>query len=305
MAEFYDRRTMPPIVPDTIPITSWGSSLFNLLTLESWNAVRHLVIARRGNLCQLCGRNPRNKLDVHEVWAYSMPLPRAVETLCGVQRLMGLAALCQTCHELFHPGLARVRGRDRIVRGHLKIINRWNDAEYEAYRRAMERRNIMRSQRMWVLDLSLIAVSVVVDCAKGWRLDPDGDLTHVDPRLDEPSRTAVLGLPFVFDGKPMPAVDPAEAYDGLLPEEGDFDFIGSMGDGVNEVPRMVRRPLTPGPAEVTIRLGHALDREQAARKAAQLAGVPGRPCPKATRDALPKGRRSWTTVMRETVRAMF
>ncbi len=34
MQEIYDRRTMPPIVPDTIPISSWGSSLFNLLTLE-------------------------------------------------------------------------------------------------------------------------------------------------------------------------------------------------------------------------------------------------------------------------------
>ena len=288
MPEIYDRRTMPPIVPDTIPISSWGSSLFNLLTLESWNAVRHPVIARRGNLCQLCGRNPRNRLDVHEVCAYSMPPP-------GV----GLAALCQTCHELFHPGLARVRGRDQIVRGHLKIINRWNDAEYEAYRRAMERRNILRSQRTWVLDLSLIAIPVVVDRAKGWFLEPDGFLTRIDPRLDERSWTAVLGLPFIFDGKPIAAVDPAEAYDGLLPEEGDFDFIGSMGDGVNEVPRMIRRPLPAGPAEVTIRMGHALDREQAARKAARLAGVAS------ATDALSGGRRSWTKVMRETVRAMF
>jgi hypothetical protein len=299
MPEFYDRRTMPPIVPDTIPISSWGSSLFNLLTLESWNAVRHPVIARRGNLCQQCGRNPRNRLDVHEVWAYSMPPPGADETMCGVQRLMGLAALCQTCHELFHPGLARVRGRDQIVRGHLKIINRWNDAEYEAYRRAMERRNIMRSQRIWVLDLSLIAIPLVVDRAKGWWLEPDGFLTRIDPRLDERSWTAVLGLPFIFNGKPIAAVDRAEAYDGLLPEEGDFDFIGSVGDGVNEVPRMIRRPLPAGPAEVTIRLGYALDREQAAKKVAPLAGVPS------AIDALPKGRRSWTKVMRETVRAMF
>jgi hypothetical protein len=45
----------------------------------------------------------------------------------------------------------------------------------------------------------------------------------------------ILGAPYVIEGQVMPAIDPAQAMDGLLAEEGDFDFVRSMGTGVADL----------------------------------------------------------------------
>ena len=42
----------------------------------------------------------------------------------------------------------------------------------------------------------------------------------------------ILGAPYVVNGRDIPAMDSREIKDGLLPEEGDFDFVRQMGDGV-------------------------------------------------------------------------
>ena len=47
--------TMPAIRPDLILLSSWASSLFNLLTKRSWDTIRLPVIRAHGRACQLCG----------------------------------------------------------------------------------------------------------------------------------------------------------------------------------------------------------------------------------------------------------
>lgn len=49
--------------------SSWGSSLANLLTKPSWDAVRFPLIRARDNTCQLCEVR-HGSMECHDIWAY-------------------------------------------------------------------------------------------------------------------------------------------------------------------------------------------------------------------------------------------
>ena len=200
MSGLFNRDTMPAIVPDLLPVTSWGSNLAKLLTRRSWDAIRAPAIARRGHRCQICGAGSGLRLECHEIWAYSLPPQGAPEEAVGVQRLMGLATLCPPCHEMFHLGFAGLRGRGAGAKARLMAVNRWGDADFKAYHAAMAGRYESRCHRRWVLDLSLVqwAVPLVVDTTAGWVLAEDGSISRLDPRtglhrMDGDSRRPVFG----------------------------------------------------------------------------------------------------------------
>jgi len=237
-ARRFDRDVMPAIVPDLIPASSWGSSLSNLLTRTSWSAVRMPVVYRKP--CQICGdaaSGGRRFLDCHELWSYSMPPPDAGDGCVGVQRLIGIVALCQPCHEMFHIGLARVRGREPIVRERMLRINRWSADEYQTWVQESGARALARNKRGWVLDVSLIKhhAPLVIDQDLGWIMRDDGILyrpPYSNPDSPDPDRpetfTAIFGCSYEIGGVLHEAVDPGEAYEGLLGEAGDFDFARAM-----------------------------------------------------------------------------
>jgi hypothetical protein len=102
------------VVGDLIPSTSWGSSLANLLTKQSWDCLRIPLIQKNHSVCELCGKS-FNTLDVHEVWNYEFPPENEWEqrnesTVFGTQKLAGLMAICRDCHRCFHLGMAKVDG---------------------------------------------------------------------------------------------------------------------------------------------------------------------------------------------------
>ena len=278
MSELFNRDRMPAIVPDLLPATSWGSNLAKLLIRRSWDAIRAPAMAGRGHRCQICGAGPGPRLECHEIWAYSLPPQRAPEEVVGVQRLMGLATLCPPCHEMFHLGFAGLRGRGAGARARLMAVNRWSDADFKAYHAAMAGRYESRCHWRWVLDLSLVqwAGPLVVDSTAGWVLAEDGSLSRLDPRTGFTAWTAILGVPYSVGGRDMPAINPGEGYDGLLPEQGDFGFVRSMGNGVaNAEPDAVGKDDGEGPAStVTFRVVEVEDVEQAGRRVAELMGRP-------------------------------
>lgn len=278
MSNRSNRDAMPPIVPDLIPVTSWGSSLANLLTWWSWETIRAPVMARCGNRCQICAARPEAGLECHEIWAYSLPPAGARQEVVGVQRLIGLAALCPLCHEMFHLGFAGLRGRGARAKARLMALNRWHDADFEAYRAAMVCRYESRSQWRWILDLSFVqwAIPLIVDPAKGWTLAEDGSLSRPDPRTGVTAWTVILGVPYAIGGRAMPPLDPAEGYDGLLPEAGDFGFVHSMGNGAPDaVPDAVGQDDDEDPATgLTLRVVEVVDAEHARHLVAELMDRP-------------------------------
>jgi hypothetical protein len=228
----FDCDLMPPIRPDLIPASSWGSSLHNLLTRNSWNSIRSAVNAARGNCCQLCGT--MKLIQAHEIWAYSPPPPHETEAW-GVQRLAGIASVCAHCHRVFHLGRENVLGSLPIPKAHLMALNRWDNSDFDAYYSTMARQWEARNSHCWALDLSLVArfAPFIIDEFRGWVLN-EGVLTRAAPQdgVVAPCATILLGCSYVWGSEFIAAFDPAEAYDGLMPEAGDFEFVRSMGDGV-------------------------------------------------------------------------
>jgi hypothetical protein len=228
---------MAPVLPDLLPATSWGSSLANLLTKTSWDALRLPAIKAAGHACQLC--NVRTGiLECHEIWAYSLPPPTAPEGALGVQRLLGLAALCRSCHALFHMDYARMTGSFDAVNARLMDVNQWSEAEFAAYDADQERKGHLRSTRCWILDLSLVGGGAPLAINGRWSLAENGSLTGPIGPSGRPAFTVLLGVSYVISGRLMPVLDPGAAMDGLLPAEGDFAFAarvrGEMPDAAEQ-----------------------------------------------------------------------
>src|SRR5215212_4462197 len=59
----------------------------------------------------------------------------------------------------------------------------------------------------------------------GWSLNEEGALTSGVRQGGVPGWTVLLGAPYIVAGHEVPAMDPGEAKDGLLPEEADFAFV--------------------------------------------------------------------------------
>ncbi len=119
MATFYDGSVMPPIMPDLIP----SNSLANLVTQESWNAIRQPHVERTDGRCQICTDRPKRSPDCHKIWAYSMLSDNAGPTYAGMQQLISLITVCERYHEMFHLGLARARGHGTAAEARLMDTN--------------------------------------------------------------------------------------------------------------------------------------------------------------------------------------
>lgn len=195
------------VAGDWIPGSSWGSSLANMLTKRSWDALRHPLIKQNNSICQVCG-TAHDTLDVHEIWRYAKPPEHEIVKakshgyqVFGVQTLDSLAAICTDCHKFYHLGLAEVKGEIKPVLRRLGAINGWDSYQTWEYFRLVKKRWEYNSEFLWALDFSNIK-------------HPDGGLTiksnwvrdEEHPRLlvckgsKFNNITALLNTPWRWDG---------------------------------------------------------------------------------------------------------
>jgi 5-methylcytosine-specific restriction endonuclease McrA len=65
--------------------------------------------------CQVCGgRGSKHPVECHEIWHY--------DDENKIQKLMGLIALCPSCHQVKHIGLAQIQGKGEEANRHLALI---------------------------------------------------------------------------------------------------------------------------------------------------------------------------------------
>lgn len=205
---FAARQTIVPVLGDLIPATSWGSTLANLLTEQSWDGLRQRAFFKTGFRCDTCGT--AQNLECHELWEYHEPLPEYVaKQACGVQRLVRLMALCADCHETHHLGLAKIRGRGERASDRIRAYNRWTTAELKHYRGLLDERYIRRCACCWVLDVSSVAPAPLVVRNK-WQLQDNGFLSATTET--GPSETMILGSAWRRDGVSYPAASPLGAF---------------------------------------------------------------------------------------------
>ena len=144
---FSRKRTEVVLLPELVPSSAWNVNLRSELKAVRWDEIRKFVYRRAGYRCEICGgRGVKHPVEAHEKWEYKK----------GVQRLVGLLALCPSCHECKHLGLAEVRGRLEVVIGQMIKVNGMSRAEVLKIVEGAKREWFERSKSGWILDLSHI-----------------------------------------------------------------------------------------------------------------------------------------------------
>jgi hypothetical protein len=133
---------------DLIPSTSFYNNARAKLSKKEWQIIANSVRSTVYNICQICDFAPEKSLDVHEIWEY--------DEVNLIQKLVGLIALCKSCHGVKHYGLSQIQGKEKQAYNHFKKINKLTDqqAKQEIVQAFQTWAN--RSQKQWELDLSYL-----------------------------------------------------------------------------------------------------------------------------------------------------
>jgi len=143
----------PKLTVELVPQSQWEFNLRSELRPRDWDKVRKATYAAAGYKCEVCGGVGRkHPVDCHEIWMYN--------DANHVQSLMGLIALCPSCHEVKHFGLAVHLGNEARARRHLGKVNGWTPAQVEEHLQRAFQTWRERSKSQWSLDISWIANAI-------------------------------------------------------------------------------------------------------------------------------------------------
>lgn len=168
------RQHFIPIHVDMIPHSSFGASLANLLTRESWNEIRRPFFKQAGYVCQICGEG-NGPVEAHEVWQFH----DGQQDKFGWKRqsLTTILCLCTECHAMFHPGLASINGVASSTATRLMAVNEWTADDHAKHLNYALRTHARRSRRKWMLDLSALPSTYDLLVKPVWSMDRNGVLT--------------------------------------------------------------------------------------------------------------------------------
>lgn len=139
----------PPLAVELIPRNCWGTNVRSYVAAHVWNMIKDHTVNATLCRCQACGvRGDRWSFDCHEVFEY--------DDTTRIQKLTALMALCRSCHEAKHYGLATRSGRGPEALAHLCKVNGWNIAEATKYLLEQFEICTKRSISLWGLDLKLL-----------------------------------------------------------------------------------------------------------------------------------------------------
>ena len=135
---------------DLVPSSCWYSNVRSMLSKGDWDTIRRKIYTAAQSKCSICGgRGPKHAVEAHERWEFSLVEGKNTQTLKRVE------ALCPSCHQATHYGLAQVTGNAGKAFDRLKYVNGWDDSTTkqhidEAFSVWSERSSI----RKWELDLT-------------------------------------------------------------------------------------------------------------------------------------------------------
>lgn len=131
-----------------VPSSCWYSNLRNKVGVLAWDVLRKQAYKDAGYRCAVCGAIGR--LFCHEIWSY--------DDERHIQKLLGFEALCESCHNVRHIGLAGIKAAqgeldyDSLVAHFLKVNSCSREVFDEHERLAFEIFE-RRSAHKWVCDL--------------------------------------------------------------------------------------------------------------------------------------------------------
>lgn len=154
MTNLFHPYPEPKLTIELVPSDQWSKNLRtrSIIKRETWDALRYACYARANNKCEVCGGvGPNHPVEAHEVWDYNDD--------AGIQKLLGLVALCPDCHKVKHIGFAFTQGLPMFSRAlsHLEAVNNWPIELVQEYVSRQFQIHQIRSQMTWELDLSWLA----------------------------------------------------------------------------------------------------------------------------------------------------
>ena len=136
-----------PLTIELVPQGQWGSNLRSELPKSEWDSLRGLTYANAGHRCEVCGgKGSRWPVECHEKWEY--------DNKNKVQRLIGLIALCPSCHEVKHIGRTMAVGNGKRAVAHIMRVNGWSESFALSYIENAFEVWEKRSGEDWTLDIS-------------------------------------------------------------------------------------------------------------------------------------------------------
>ena len=132
---------------ELVPSTCWFSNVRDHVPKPTWDKLRKIIYKQANYRCEVCGgRGHKHPVECHEIWHY--------DDLNHIQTLSGLTALCPSCHQVKHIGLAGLQGYGEQAEAHLAKINGWSRSQTLAYLETVWDIWHKRSSSDWKLDLS-------------------------------------------------------------------------------------------------------------------------------------------------------
>ncbi len=134
---------------ELVPKSSWYINVRSEVSAGEWDILRRSVYKKAKYKCECCGgKGPRWPVECHEIWEYDD------EGL--IQKLTGMTALCPSCHEVKHIGLAQVRGRGKEATKHLANVNSWSIQQATTYIDDQFKKWRDRGTKKYEIDLSFL-----------------------------------------------------------------------------------------------------------------------------------------------------
>jgi hypothetical protein len=137
------------LTSELVSQSCWFSNVRDHVDKATWDVLRRATYKKAGYRCEVCkGRGDKWPVECHEVWHY--------DDQSLVQKLVGLVALCPSCHAVKHLARAQIDGVYEEALEHLGNVNKWSKAEVDAYVAGVWETFHWRSQQQWTLDLTYL-----------------------------------------------------------------------------------------------------------------------------------------------------
>ena len=134
---------------ELVPKTCWYSNVRSEVSKGEWDKIKKIVSAKANHKCEICnGIGSKWPVECHEVWSYENK----------IQKLERFIALCPSCHEVKHIGLATIKGRQDIAISHLAKVNGSSLEDASLYVQEAFGTWSKRSEHQWILDISYLDV---------------------------------------------------------------------------------------------------------------------------------------------------
>ena len=141
---------------ELVPHGAWFKNLRSELSKEEWDIIRKRTYRNAGYKCEICGgKGKKWPVECHEMWEY--------DDINKIQTLTGTIALCPSCHEVKHIGLAQVKGNINRAIAHLTKVNSWDKQTAITYINNCIDEWERRSCYSWDFDISLVTKIKCVD----------------------------------------------------------------------------------------------------------------------------------------------